>query len=229
MFDGKTLFRGALWRGLFMLCKFHPESPDSFCHQVWPQMWRQVSVKMRISVATVGAVALIHWSVVVRRKGDERCERVTRIGFKPFAFPIFIIPLVVSIRFVAYIQEDSPLVKFPWGRLRFRVKRSDIRKITFWQSVAGEHSVGVWAFRCSIFSVDITLTELGLTKWMEVLWVVFWLSYCTSILRAGHSTKKELSQICSTERLQTKVAHVMFLYLAMLRREGVAPLEEIYV
>ena len=44
-----------------MLCKFHPESPDSFPnHQVWPQMWRQVSVKMRISVATVGAVALIH-------------------------------------------------------------------------------------------------------------------------------------------------------------------------
>ena len=39
--------------------------------------------------------------------------------------------------------------------------------------------------------------------------------------------KKELSHICSTERLQTKVAHVMFLYLAMLCREGLAPPEEI--
>lgn len=154
-----------------MLCKFHPESPDSFCHQVWPQMWRQVSVKMRISVATVGAVALIHWSVVVRGKGDERCERVTRFGFKPFAFPIVIIPLVVSIRFVAYIREDSPVLKFPklWGRLRFRVKRSDIRKITFWQSVAGEHSVGC--------EQSGAVSSVSTSLWLSWVWQSGWRCY----------------------------------------------------
>lgn len=205
-----------------MLCKLHPESwPDRFCHQVWPQMWRQVSVKMRISVATVGAVALIHWSVVV--KGwDERCERVTRFGLKPFAFSILIIPLVVSIRFVAYIGADSPALKFPklWGKLRFRVKRSDIRKITFWPFVAGEHSVG-WEQSGAVSSVSTSL-------WRSWVWQSGWRCYelscgcLASIRRAGHSTKKRTvaSLFNGTSSDKGGTCDVPLLGHALQRRHG---------